>query len=57
MIITLKHYGDTYSFETKVDDLDATDVLKNFTNLMLCAGWHQVSIYNAILALNEEIDL
>jgi hypothetical protein len=57
MIITLKHYGDTYSIETKGDDLDATDVLKNFTSLMLCAGWAQVSIDNAILALNEEIDL
>ena len=57
MTITIKHYGDTYSIETKGDDLDATDVLKNFTNLMLCAGWHQVSIDNAILALNEEIDL
>jgi hypothetical protein len=57
MTITLKHYGDTYSFETKVDDLDATDVLKNFKNLMLCAGWAQISIDNAIMALNEEIDL
>jgi hypothetical protein len=57
MIITLKHYGVTYSIETKEDDLDATDVLKNFTNLMLCAGWQQDSIDNAILALNEEIDL
>jgi hypothetical protein len=57
MIITLKHYEVTYSIETKGDDLDATDVLKNFTNLMLCAGWPQGAIDNAILVLNEEIDL
>lgn len=57
MKITIKHYGITYSIETKEDDLNATEVLQNFTNLMKSAGWHQDSIDNAIMALNEEIDL
>ena len=56
MTITLKHYGVTYSIETNSETLDATEVLENFTNLMLCAGWQQGSIDNAIMALNEEID-
>jgi hypothetical protein len=57
MKITIKHYGITYSIETKEDDLNATEVLQNFTNLMKCAGWQQDSIDNAIMALNEEIYL
>tara|TARA_R110000868_G_scaffold99314_1_gene273391 strand:+ start:251 stop:424 length:174 start_codon:yes stop_codon:yes gene_type:complete len=57
MTITLKHYGITYSIETMADDLKATEVLKTFSNLMLCAGWQKGSIDNAIMALNEEIDL
>jgi len=55
MTITLKHYGVTYSIETQSETLDATQLLKTFNNLMLCAGWHQGSIDNAIMALNEEI--
>ena len=57
MTITLKHYGVTYSIETQSETLDATEVLKTFTNLMLCAGWQQGSIDEAIMALNEEIEL
>jgi len=57
MIITLKNYGVTYSIETKEEDLNAKEVLQNFTNLMKCAGWQQDSIDNAIMALNEEIEL
>jgi len=57
MTITLKHYGFTYSIETKADDFDATEILETFTNLMKCAGWQQGSIDNAIMALNEEIEL
>jgi len=57
MTITLKHYGFTYSIETEADDLNATEVIQHFTNLMLCAGWHQGLIDNAIMALNEEIEL
>jgi len=57
MTITLKHYGVTYSIETQSETLDATEVLKTFNNLMLCAGWQQGSIDGAIMALNEEIDL
>ena len=57
MTITLKHYGVTYSIKTDADDLNATEVIQHFTNLMLSAGWKQGSIDNAIMALNEEIDL
>ena len=57
MTITIKHYGDTYSIETKGDDLDATEMINTFNNLMLSAGWQQDSIDEAIMALNEEIDL
>jgi len=57
MTITLKHYGVTYSIETKADDLNATEMIQHFTNLILSAGWHQDSIDNAIMALNEEIEL
>ena len=57
MTITLKHYGFTYSIETKADDLYATEALKTFSNLMLCAGWSQAQLDSAIMELNEEIDL
>jgi len=57
MTITLKHYGDTYSIETQLETLEPTQVLKTFSNLMLCAGWQQYSIDEAIMALNEEIEL
>jgi hypothetical protein len=52
MTITLKHYGATYSIETNADDLTATEVLEHFTKILLCAGWHQTSIDNAIMELN-----
>jgi len=57
MIITLKHYGVTYSIETEADDLNAAEMINTFNNLMLCAGWQQDSIDGAIMALNEEIEL
>ena len=57
MTITLKHYGVTYSIETEADDLDATQMLETFTSLMKCIGFHQNSIDEAIMALNEEINL
>jgi len=57
MTITLKHYGVTYSIETQSETLDATEMIKTFSNLILCAGWQQGSIDNAIMALNEEIEL
>jgi hypothetical protein len=56
MTITLKHYGVTYSIET-TGDLNATEMLEHFTNLLLCAGWPQGAIDNAIMELNEQIDL
>ena len=57
MKITLKHYGVTYSIETKENDFDATEMINTFNNLMLSAGWQQDSIDGAIMALNEEIEL
>ena len=57
MTITIKHYGITYSIETKTDDFDAAEMINTFNNLMLSAGWHQDSIDDAIMGLNEQIDL
>ena len=57
MTITLKHYGVTYSIETKADDLNATEMLETFTNLMKCIGFQQSSIDGAIMELNEQIEL
>jgi len=57
MTITLKHYGVTYSIETKSDDLNSTEMIKTFNNLMLCIGFQQSSIDGAIMELNEQIDL
>jgi len=57
MTITIKHYGITYSIETKTENLDATEILETFTNLMKCIGFQQSSIDGAIMGLNEQIDL
>jgi len=57
MTITIKHYGATYSIETKEDNLNATEILETFTNLMKCIGFQQSSIDGAIMGLNEQIDL
>ena len=57
MIITIKYFGITYSIETKEDNLNATEILETFTNLMKCIGFQQSSIDGAIMGLNEQIDL
>jgi hypothetical protein len=57
MIITIKYFGITYSIETKEDNLNATEILETFTNLMKCIGFQQSSIDGAIMELNEQIDL
>ena len=57
MTITIKHYGATYSIETKEDNLNATEILETFTNLMKCIGFQQSSIDGAIMGLSEQIDL
>ena len=57
MIITIKYFGITYSIETKEDNLNATEMLETFTNLMKCIGFQQSSIDGAIMELNEQIDL
>ena len=57
MTITITHFGVTYSIETKTDDLNSTEMLETFTNLMKCIGFQQSSIDGAIMELNEQIDL
>ena len=57
MKITIKYNGVTYYTKTKKDGVPAVEMLRNFTNLMLSAGWHQDSIDDAIIELNEQIDL
>ena len=57
MIITIKYFGITYSIETEQDNLNATEILETFTNLMKCIGFQQSSIDGAIMELNEQIDL
>jgi hypothetical protein len=57
MIITIKYFGITYSIETEQDNLNATEMLETFTNLMKCIGFQQSSIDGAIMELNEQIDL
>ena len=57
MIITIKYFGITYSIETKEDNLNATEILETFTNLLKCIGFQQSSIDGAIMGLNEQIDL
>jgi len=57
MTITIKHYGITYSIETETEDLNALQMIETFINLMKCSGWQQDSIDEAIMELNEQIDL
>ena len=57
MKITLKHFGVTHSVETEQEHLTATETLDIFCNLMRSIGFHQDSVDEAIMALNEEIDL
>ena len=57
MRLPIKYFGITYSIETKEDNLDATEILETFTNLMKCIGFQQSSIDGAIMELNEQIDL
>ena len=57
MTITIKYFGATYSIETKEDNLNATEILETFTNIMKCIGFQQSSIDGAIMGLNEQIDL
>lgn len=57
MTITIKYFGITYSIETETEDLNSTEMLETFTDLMKCIGFHPNSIDNAIMELNEQIDL
>ena len=42
MTITIKYFGITYSIETKTDDLNSTEILETFTNLMKCIDFNKV---------------
>ena len=57
MKITIKHFGVTHSVETEQEHLTATEALDIFCNLMRSIGFHQDSVDEAIMALNEEIEL
>tara|TARA_R110000803_G_scaffold97546_1_gene165658 strand:+ start:322 stop:495 length:174 start_codon:yes stop_codon:yes gene_type:complete len=57
MKITITHFGVTYSIETKTDDLNALQMIETFTDLMRCIGFHPDSVNDAIMGLNEQIDL
>ena len=57
MTITLKQNKFTYFVKTDADDLNATEMLETFTNLMRAVGFQQSSIDGAIMELNEQIDL
>ena len=57
MKITLEHLKDTCYIKTEKNNLEPTEILRHFCNLMKCAGWQQYSIDEAIMALNEEIEL
>jgi len=55
MIITLKHYGVTHSTKTPTDDLNTHEVLEICKNIMMCAGFTEQSVENAILDAADEI--
>ena len=47
MKISLETYGDTFTFETKDDDLTSSEVVEKFADLMMASGYSKVTIYNA----------
>ena len=49
MIITLKHYGVTHSTKTPNDDLNTHEVLEICKNIIMCAGFTEQSVQDAIL--------
>ena len=55
MIITIKHYGVTHSTKTPNDDLNIHEVLEICKNIMMCTGFTEQSVENAILDAADEI--
>jgi len=53
MKITLEHYEDKYSIETNYDGLRAGEVLSHMCNLMMCAGFTNESLKQAIYERTE----
>ena len=58
MKISFETCGDTFTFETKGDDLTSFEVAEKFAGLMMASGYSKVTIYNAFrywMDENEEI--
>jgi uncharacterized protein Smg (DUF494 family) len=53
MKIEIKNYGNTYSVETKNDDLEISEVIEIITGLLLQVGFHKENINNAINKLAD----
>ena len=47
MKISFETFGDTFTFETKNDDLTSFEVVEKFAGLMMASGYSKVTIYNA----------
>jgi len=54
MKIEIKHYGTTYTVETKTDDLDAVEIMDIITGLLIQVGYQKESINDAIKELADE---
>ena len=47
MKISFETYEDTFTFETKDDDLTSFEVVEKLAGLMMASGYSKVTIYNA----------
>lgn len=47
MKISFETDGDTFTFETKNDDLTSFEVVEKLADLMMASGYSKVTIYNA----------
>ena len=56
MKITLKQYDYSYSIETPNEGCTASEVLSHMCNLMLCAGFNNESVKQAIYQKAEEYE-
>ena len=56
MKLTLEQYKDKYSIETHLDGCSVNEVLSHMCNLMLCAGFNNESVKQAIYQKAEEYE-
>ena len=56
MKITIQSGDATVAHEVTSEDLDSTEVLRNFHGLMVAYGYHAESVNVSILELAEEIE-